>query len=53
MREFANTFESMRAIDTNVLFRLLSRDDQRQIEIAEKFIEEGASVSVLVLAEAI
>jgi len=41
----------MRAIDTDVLVRLLVRDDRRQIEAAEKFISKGAWVSHLVLAE--
>lgn len=42
----------MRAVDTNVLVRLLTRDDARQVEAAEKFVERGAWVSHLVLAEA-
>ena len=41
----------MRAIDTNLLVRLLVRDDQHQVEAAEKFISNGAWVSHLVLAE--
>jgi predicted nucleic-acid-binding protein len=41
----------MRAIDTNVLVRLLVRDDERQAEAAEKFISKGAWVSLLVLVE--
>ena len=41
----------MRAIDTNLLVRLLVRDDQHQVEAAEKFISNGAWVSQLVLAE--
>ena len=43
----------MRAIDTNVLVRLLARDDQRQCSDAEKFVGHGAWVSHLVLAEAL
>ena len=43
----------MRAIDTNVLVRLLARDDTRQTSSAESFIAKGAWVSVLALAEAI
>jgi predicted nucleic-acid-binding protein len=43
----------MRAIDTNVLVRLIARDDARQVESAEGFIERGAWVSVVVLAEAV
>jgi predicted nucleic-acid-binding protein len=42
----------MRAVDTNVLVRLITRDDSRQIASAENFIEKGAWVSVLALAEA-
>jgi predicted nucleic-acid-binding protein len=42
----------MRAIDTNVLVRLITRDDFRQVSSAESFIEKGAWVSVLALAEA-
>jgi|SRR5450432_1224481 predicted nucleic-acid-binding protein len=42
----------MRAIDTNVLVRLITRDDARQAASAESFIEKGAWVPVLVLAEA-
>ncbi|MBK7470612.1 MAG: type II toxin-antitoxin system VapC family toxin [Burkholderiales bacterium] len=41
----------MHAIDTNVLVRLLVRDDPRQIGIAEDFIEKGAWVSHIVLVE--
>jgi predicted nucleic-acid-binding protein len=42
----------MRAIDTNVLVRLITRDDSRQAASAETFVEKGAWVSVLALAEA-
>ena len=42
----------MRAIDTNVLVRLIARDDSRQAAAAEAFVENGAWVSVLALAEA-
>ena len=42
----------MRAVDTNVLVRLIARDDFRQTASAESFIEKGAWVSVLTLAEA-
>jgi predicted nucleic-acid-binding protein len=41
----------MRAIDTNVLVRLIIRDDPTQTAAAEKFIAQGAWVSQLVLAE--
>jgi predicted nucleic-acid-binding protein len=42
----------MRAIDTNVLVRLLTRDDAKQVAAAERFVAQGAWVSHLVLAEA-
>jgi predicted nucleic-acid-binding protein len=41
----------MRAVDTNVLVRLLTRDDLAQASAAETFVEKGAWVSHLVLAE--
>lgn len=41
----------MRAVDTNVLVRLVTRDDQPQVASAEAFVEKGAWVSHLVLAE--
>ncbi len=42
----------MRAVDTNVLVRLLTRDDARQVAAAEEFVQRGAWVPHLVLAEA-
>src|SRR5271157_986016 len=42
----------MRAVDTNVLVRLITRDDARQAAFADAFVEKGAWVSVLALAEA-
>ncbi|HUI76555.1 MAG TPA: type II toxin-antitoxin system VapC family toxin [Bryobacteraceae bacterium] len=42
----------MRAIDTNVLIRLITRNDGGQTASAEAFVERGAWVSVLALAEA-
>jgi len=41
----------MRAVDTNVLVPLISRDDAVQVAAAEGFVETGAWVSHLVLAE--
>jgi predicted nucleic-acid-binding protein len=41
----------MRAIDANVLVRLVARDDPRQTATAEAFIESGAWVSTLALTE--
>ena len=43
----------MRAVDTNVLVRLITRDDPRQMSAAETFIDKGAWVSPLALAEAV
>jgi predicted nucleic-acid-binding protein len=42
----------MRAVDTNVLMRLITRDDAAQVAAAERFVEKGAWVSHLSLAEA-
>ena len=42
----------MRAVDTNVLVRLVTRDDPKQVVVAEAFIANGAWVSHLALAEA-
>lgn len=41
----------MRAVDTNVLVRLITRDDARQVAAAEEFVAKGAWVSHLALAE--
>jgi predicted nucleic-acid-binding protein len=42
----------MRAVDTNVLVRLITRDDARRAAAAEAFIAKGAWVPHLALAEA-
>ena len=42
----------MRAVDTNVLVRLITRDDGRQTASAESFIDKGAWIPMLALAEA-
>jgi len=42
----------MRAVDTNVLVRLVARDEPKQTVAAEAFIASGAWVSCLALAEA-
>ncbi len=42
----------MRAVDTNVLVRLLTRDDVKQVPAAEAFVARGAWVPHLVLTEA-
>ncbi len=41
----------MRAVDTNVLVRLITRDDAKQVAAAESFVASGAWVSHVVLAE--
>lgn len=41
----------MHAVDTNLLVRLLVRDDAAQVNAAERFVEKGGWVSHLVLAE--
>ena len=41
----------MRAADTNVLVRLIARDDAKQVVAAEEFVAKGAWVSLLVLQE--
>ena len=43
----------MRAVDTNLLVRLLVRDDSAQVAAAEAFVEPGAWISHLVLAETV
>jgi predicted nucleic-acid-binding protein len=42
----------MRAVDTNVLVRLMTRDDPGQVAAAETFVARGAWVSHLAVAEA-
>jgi predicted nucleic-acid-binding protein len=42
----------MRSVDTNVLVRLVTRDDARQVAAAEAFVQRGAWVPQLALAEA-
>lgn len=42
---------AMRAVDTNVLVRLISRDDATQVAAAEAFVALGAWVPLLALAE--
>ena len=42
----------MRAVDTNVLVRLITRDDVKQVIAADAFVERGAWVSHLAVAEA-
>lgn len=43
----------MGAIDTNVLVRLIARDDPAQTQHAEAFVAGGAWVSTLALAESV
>jgi predicted nucleic-acid-binding protein len=42
----------MRAVDTNVLVRLMTRDDSKQVALAEAFVAKGAWVPHLAVAEA-
>ena len=42
----------MRAVDTNVLVRLIARDDARQTTAADTFVAKGALVSHLAIVEA-
>jgi len=42
----------MRAVDTNVLVRLMTRDDPKQVAVAEAFVAPGAWVPHLAIAEA-
>jgi predicted nucleic-acid-binding protein len=42
----------MRAVDTNVLVRLMTRDDTKQVAAAEAFVANGAWVPHLAVAEA-
>ena len=41
----------MRAVDTNVLVRLIARDDVKQVAAAESFVAAGAWVGHVALAE--
>lgn len=44
---------SMRAVDSNVVVRLIARDDARQVKLAEAYVEKGAWVSLVVLVETV
>jgi hypothetical protein len=37
----------MRAVDTDLLVRLVTRDDRKQVAAAEAFVNKGAWVSTL------
>jgi len=41
----------MRAVDTNILVRLIARDDPKQLAQAEAYVTKGGWVSTVVLAE--
>ena len=43
----------MRAVDTNVLVRLVTRDDARQVAAAEEFVARGAWVAHIVVVETV
>lgn len=53
MRFESTSKRDMRAVDANVVVRLLVRDNPEQVEAAEKFSSGGAWVSHLVLVESI
>ena len=42
----------MRAVDTNLLVRLIARDDVKQAAAVDAYVERGGWVSHLALAEA-
>jgi len=41
----------MRAADSNILIRIVTGDDAGQTEVADRFVENGAWVSTLAVAE--
>ena len=41
----------MNAVDSNVLIRLITRDDAEQLKVAEDFVEKGVWVSILAIVE--
>ena len=41
----------MRAIDTNLLVRIITEDDAQQLEAARAFVQNGVWVSILALSE--
>jgi predicted nucleic-acid-binding protein len=43
----------MRAVDTNVLVRLVTGDDERQLAVASAFVQNAVWVSHIVLAETV
>jgi predicted nucleic-acid-binding protein len=43
----------VRAVDTNVVVRLITRDDAKQVAAAEAFVERGAWISHVALVEAV
>jgi predicted nucleic-acid-binding protein len=43
----------MRAVDSNVLVRLIARDDAAQVKAAEAFVARGAWISHIVLVETV
>lgn len=54
MKESGNIYLSaMRAVDTNVVVRLMTRDDPQQTDDAENFVEDGAWVPLIALLEAV
>jgi predicted nucleic-acid-binding protein len=53
MESGATSGGGMRAVDTNVLIRLITQDDPRQFATASQWVEGGVWVSLLALAEAV
>jgi len=43
----------MRAVDTRIVVRLITRDDLRQVAADEDFVKSGAWVSLLVVRECV
>ena len=43
----------MRAADTNVLVRLVTRDNERQLAVAAAFVQNAVWVSLIVLSETV
>lgn len=52
-RSKATSEKSMRAVDTNVVVRLIVRDDAKQTESAESFVSSGAWISHIAIVETV
>jgi predicted nucleic-acid-binding protein len=51
LAQLSRKWRGCKLADTNVLVRLLARDDSKEAKAADQFIAKGAWVSHLVLAE--